>query len=136
MESFINKSTIKYNPKKKFIGKISNVQITEINNSFSKILTINNPKSFNNKNKKYENFGNFVTNENGKEYFKFHIIQVELKKRWFDLDFFVGLDVYIYGNFFKESFDDNTHTKVIKIPSKSGYKNVENLSFITIEPKL
>jgi hypothetical protein len=128
-------SQIKFNPKHQFIGHISKVQIKESNSSLSKFIWINQPKIFNQQTNSYKDFGHKIKDEEGQTQFKFQTIIVELKKQWFDLDVFKGLSVLIFGNFINQD-SNSLNEKIIKIPTKSGYKSIQKMNFMTIEPNL
>ena len=135
MLSIADESELKFNSNKKYLGILSKVEIVEDNFRYSKLLTISNPKSYNEKTKKYEKFGKVKVNEEGEEVFQFWEMKVKLRKDWYDLEVFEGLEVFVFGNFCQNE-ESKKETKLIQIPASSSYKNPNNFNFMTIEPNL
>ena len=133
MEKISEQSKIKFNPNKRFIGTISNVELIENDNEFKKVFWIEEPFTFDTQSQKKMKFGEMEWKGKGFQDFKFTRIRVELKKKWMSLDLFEGLEVFLFGNLKRDWEDDSM---VMRIPVKSGYKSIQNMNFMTIEPDL
>lgn len=133
MEFVSAESSIKFSPSKRFRGGISGVEITEENGSAKKVFTIARPQTLDLSTRKFCNYGKRAAQGSEGPGFRFTPIRVELKKQWMGLDLFDGLEVFLFGNFEPDSPGD---LKLMKIPRKSGYKNVARVNFMTVEPSM